>query len=221
MNKHAPFAPVAARQPSHWRSLSPLTSTLAGLASCILAFAFQGPLFGHLDNYPLTILVFIWLFGLMLWCAFTVMRHADAVAAHLGEPYGTLVLTIAVIIIEVSLITSIILHGENDPTLARDAMFATLMIVLNGMIGTALLMGAALLGTGIQSRRRALPSGGHRLARRVCADPSRFHQDAARSQHLAVPGHSIRRDHDPILRGLSRHSDHAASGFLRSADQRQ
>ena len=141
MNKHEPFTPVAARQPSHWRSLSPLTSTLAGFANCILAFAFQGPLFGHLDIYPLTILVFIWLFGVMLWCAFTVVRHADAVAAHLGEPYGTHVLTIAVIIIEVSLITSIILHDENDPTLARDAMFATLMIVLNGMIGTALLMG--------------------------------------------------------------------------------
>ena len=37
---------------------------------------------------------------------------------------------------------AIILHGENNPTLARDAMFATLMIVLNGMVGTALLMGA-------------------------------------------------------------------------------
>jgi Ca2+:H+ antiporter len=141
MNKHEPFAPVAARQPSDWRSLSPLTSTLAGFASCVLAFAFQGPLFGHLDNYPLTILVFIWLFGVMLWCAFTVVRHADAVAAHLGEPYGTLVLTISVITIEVSLMTSIILHGENNPTLARDAMFATLMIVLNGMIGAALLVG--------------------------------------------------------------------------------
>ena len=141
MNKHEPFAPVAALQPSNWRSLSPLTSTLAGLASCILAFAFQGPLFDRLDNYPLTILVFIWLFGVMLWCAFTVVRHADAVAAHLGEPYGTLVLTISVITIEVSLMTSIVLHGDNNPTLARDAMFATLMIVLNGMIGTALLMG--------------------------------------------------------------------------------
>jgi Ca2+/H+ antiporter len=78
----------------------------------------------------------------MLACAFSVVRHADAVARHLGEPYGTLVLTISVIIIEVSLMAAIILHGENNPTLARDAMFATLMIVLNGMVGTALLMGA-------------------------------------------------------------------------------
>jgi Ca2+/H+ antiporter len=78
----------------------------------------------------------------MLACAFSVVRHADAVARHLGEPYGTLVLTISVIVIEVSLMAAIILHGENNPTLARDAMFATLMIVLNGMVGTALLMGA-------------------------------------------------------------------------------
>src|ERR1041385_1459824 len=58
------------------------------------------------------------------------------------ESHGTLVLTLSVIIIEVALLASIMLHGQNNPTLARDAMFATLMIVLNGMVGTALLMGA-------------------------------------------------------------------------------
>ena len=78
----------------------------------------------------------------MMWCAFAVVRHAEAVAEKLGEPYGTLVLTFSVIAIEVSLLASIMLHGENNPTLARDAMFATLMIVLNGMVGAALLMGA-------------------------------------------------------------------------------
>ena len=94
------------------------------------------------SNYPLTSLLFLWLFGTMMWCAFGVVRHAEAVAEKLGEPYGTLVLTLSVIVIEVSLLASIMLHGENNPTLARDAMFATLMIVLNGMVGAALLMGA-------------------------------------------------------------------------------
>jgi Ca2+:H+ antiporter len=78
----------------------------------------------------------------MMWCAFSVVRHAEAVAERLGEPYGTFVLTLSVIIIEVALLASIMLHGQNNPTLARDAMFATLMIVLNGMVGAALLMGA-------------------------------------------------------------------------------
>ena len=116
--------------------------TFAGIGTAILFFLFHDALFADLGNYPRTILIFIWLFGVMLWNAFGVVRHAEAVAEKLGEPYGTLVLTISVIIIEVSLMAAIMLHGANNPTLARDAMFATLMIVLNGMIGTALLMGA-------------------------------------------------------------------------------
>ena len=122
--------------------ISSIAAILAGLLTTALAYFFQESLFGDLHNYPLTVLVFLWMFGVMLACAFSVVRHADAVARHLGEPYGTLVLTISVIVIEVSLMAAIILHGENNPTLARDAMFATLMIVLNGMVGTALLMGA-------------------------------------------------------------------------------
>ena len=87
-------------------------------------------------------MLFLWLFGVMMWCSFGVVRHADAVAKKLGEPYGTLVLTFSVITIEVALFATIMLHGQNNPTLARDAMFATLMIVLNGMVGGALLVGA-------------------------------------------------------------------------------
>ena len=115
---------------------------VAGILTTLLVFAFQDTFFADLSNYPLTAFMFVWLFGVMLWGAFGVVRHADAVAEKLGEPYGTLVLTLSVIVIEVSLIAAIMLHGQNNPTLARDAMFATLMIVLNGMIGTALLMGA-------------------------------------------------------------------------------
>lgn len=125
------FAYVAAEAP-----------TVAGIVTTILFFTFQDALFADLSNYPRTIFLFVWLFGVMLWGAFGVVRHADAVANKLGEPYGTLVLTFSVIVIEVSLMAAIMLHGQNNPTLARDAMFATLMIVLNGMIGTALLMGA-------------------------------------------------------------------------------
>ncbi len=134
--------PLSARKPGRWYGLSSLAPTLAGLLTTVLVYAFQPQLFSDLYNYPVTLLVFLWIFGAMLACAFGVVRHADAIACHLGEPYGTLVLTISVIVIEVSLMAAIILHGENNPTLARDAMFATLMIVLNGMVGTALLMGA-------------------------------------------------------------------------------
>jgi Ca2+:H+ antiporter len=115
---------------------------LAGLATLAIVYLFHERLFADLHNYPLTILLFLWLFGTLLWCTFSVVRHADAVAEHLGEPYGTLVLTLSVIIIEVSVLASVMLHGDNNPTLARDAMFATLMIALNFMVGAALVMGA-------------------------------------------------------------------------------
>jgi len=84
---------------------------------------------------------FIWLFIVMLWLSFGVVRHADCLAILLGEPYGTLILTLAVISIEVIMIAAVMLTGENNPTLARDTMFSVLMIVLNGMLGLTLLMG--------------------------------------------------------------------------------
>ena len=115
---------------------------IAGVGSLILAYGFKRELFADLHNIPLTALLFLWLFGIMMWCAFGVVRHAEAIAERLGEPYGTLVLTLSMVVIEVSLLAAIMLHGANNATLARDAMFATLMIVLNGMVGAALLMGA-------------------------------------------------------------------------------
>ncbi len=142
MDQRTKAKPAPIKQQAPRGFLADAAPAIAGIISAALAYAFQQQLFGDLYNYPLTILLFLWLFGTMLWCAFGVMRHADAVADMLGEPYGTLVLTISVIVIEVAMLASIMLHGENNPTLARDAMFATLMIVLNGMVGAALIMGA-------------------------------------------------------------------------------
>jgi Ca2+:H+ antiporter len=116
--------------------------TLLGLVATVVVIVFQDQLFNDLSDTPLDLVKFICLFGVMMICAFGVVRHADAVAELLGEPYGTLVLTLSVTVIEVSLMASIIMHGENNPTLARDVMFSTLMIVLNGMVGLALVIGA-------------------------------------------------------------------------------
>ncbi|MEM8610119.1 MAG: calcium:proton antiporter [Myxococcota bacterium] len=86
-------------------------------------------------------LLFAWIFGVMLWSSFGVVRHAETLATKLGEPYGTLILTLSVIGIEVSLISAVMLTGQQSPTLGRDMMFSVLMIVLNGMIGLSLLLG--------------------------------------------------------------------------------
>jgi Ca2+:H+ antiporter len=73
--------------------------------------------------------------------ALSVVRQADHLAARLGEPYGTLILTLSMTFIEVTSITAVMMHGENNPTLARDTMFAIVMIVLNGLVGLSLLIG--------------------------------------------------------------------------------
>ncbi len=85
--------------------------------------------------------VFVWLFAVILWAAVCVVRHADCLAVKLGEPYGTLILTLSAISIEVVMISTAMLHGENNPTLGRDAIFAVIMIALNGLVGLSLLLG--------------------------------------------------------------------------------
>src|SRR5205823_4972044 len=85
--------------------------------------------------------VFVWLFIVLLWSAMSVVRHADALAIKFGEPYGTLILTLSAISIEVVMISTAMLHGANNPTLARDAMFAVFMIALGGLVGLSLLLG--------------------------------------------------------------------------------
>ena len=84
---------------------------------------------------------FAWLFMTILLLAFSVVRHAECLAVRLGEPYGTLILTLSVITIEVVMIAAVMLVGKANPYLARDTMFAILMIVLGGMIGVTLIVG--------------------------------------------------------------------------------
>ncbi len=70
------------------------------------------------------------------------VHHADVIAHRIGEPFGALILALAVTFIEVSLIVSLMLAGGPDATsLARDAVFATVMIVLNGMVGLCIFIG--------------------------------------------------------------------------------
>ncbi len=86
-------------------------------------------------------LMLVWLFAAIMGSAFAVVRHAESIAHRLGEPLGTLVLTLSVIGIEVMMISAVMLTGDGKPTLARDTMFGIAMIVLNGMVGVSLLCG--------------------------------------------------------------------------------
>ena len=72
---------------------------------------------------------------------FAAVHHAEVIAHRIGEPFGTLLLTLAVTIIEVALIATIMLGDKSVPTLARDTVFAVVMIVCNGLVGICILAG--------------------------------------------------------------------------------
>lgn len=121
---------------------------MTSIARLVLAWtvvaAFQ--LFGDfwLADLALTLrhtALFLALLGMIGWCAFAVVEEAERLAHILGEPLGTLLLTLTIVTIEVGLIAAVMLGPEAAPTLGRDTMFAILMIVLNGVVGLVLLVG--------------------------------------------------------------------------------
>jgi Ca2+:H+ antiporter len=139
MPKQAKPAPAKSSLTTTLRAEAPL---LAGAATTAIFFT-VGKAWTEDFSHPfLTVLLFLWLFAVMVWCAFGVVRHAEVLAEHLGEPYGTLILTIAVISIEVAIMATVMLHGGPNPTLPRETVFAVLMIVLNGMVGASVVIGA-------------------------------------------------------------------------------
>ncbi|MDP2411920.1 MAG: calcium:proton antiporter [Pseudolabrys sp.] len=115
---------------------------LAGVATTVVFFTVGRAWTTDIVNLVGAGTMFVWLFAIMIWCAFGVVRHAEVLADHLGEPFGTLILTIAVVSIEVTIMATVMLGGGPNPTLPRDTVFAVLMIVLNGMIGVSIVIGA-------------------------------------------------------------------------------
>ncbi|HNL84796.1 MAG TPA: ionic transporter y4hA, partial [Chitinophagales bacterium] len=72
------------------------------------------------------------------------VHHAEVIADKVGEPLGTLILALAVTIIEVSLVISLMIAGgKSTQTLARDTVFSAVMIILTGIVGLCLLLGGA------------------------------------------------------------------------------
>ena len=112
-----------------------------GVASTALFLIFGTAWLADLSNAVWMSFLFLWLFGAILTSAFGVVRHADCLAIKLGEPFGTLILTLAVVGMEVMMVSALMLTGDPDPTMARDTMFAVVMIVLNALLGIALVAG--------------------------------------------------------------------------------
>src|SRR6266566_8333376 len=116
-------------------------SLLIGVVTAAIFLWSGSRLVENIEHPGVMGVVFLWLFLGVLWSAISVVRHADRLAIKCGEPYGTLILTLSAISIEVMMISAAMLHGKNNPTLARDMMFAVIMIALNGLIGLSLVLG--------------------------------------------------------------------------------
>ncbi len=84
--------------------------------------------------------------GLLIGCVFAALWYAEVVAHRLGEPLGTLALTLSVTSIEVTIVASMMLNEANNPTLAREAIFSVVMIVCTGIVGLCLLLGGLRYG---------------------------------------------------------------------------
>src|SRR5476651_2317697 len=111
----------------------PLLAVLFFASATALGFTFTPSAAGL--GFAAVLLVI--LFGTV----FAAVHHAEVIAERIGEPYGTLLLTLAVTIIEVALIATIMLGEKPTPTLARDTVFAVVMIVCNGLVGICILAG--------------------------------------------------------------------------------
>ena len=83
----------------------------------------------------------IGLLVILFGTVFAAVHHAEVIAHRIGEPFGTLLLTLAVTIIEVALIATLMLGEHEVPTLARDTVFAVVMIVCNGLVGICIFVG--------------------------------------------------------------------------------
>jgi len=79
--------------------------------------------------------------ALLVGGVISAVRHAEAVALRVGEPFGTLVLTLSVTSIEVSLIVALMLNADPNPALVRDTMVAVVFLVVHGVAGLCIVVG--------------------------------------------------------------------------------
>ena len=104
----------------------------------VLALVLVGVAWGR----PLSLVLGLGLAASLFAAVMAAIHHAEVVAHRVGEPFGTLVLAVAVTVIEVALIVALMLAGgESAAALARDTVFSALMIVCNGVVGLCLLLG--------------------------------------------------------------------------------
>ena len=118
---------------------------LLGWGAYLALILAQPLLTGHLPAAALTALL-TGIIVVILVCASGVVEQAEHLAQRLGDPYGTLVLTLSVVLIEVILISAVMLGPGGHASIARDSVMAVSMIILDLVIGACLIVGGARHG---------------------------------------------------------------------------
>lgn len=118
---------------------------LLGWGAYLALILAQPLLTGHLSAAALTALL-TGIIVVILVCASGVVEQAEHLAQRLGDPYGTLVLTLSVVLIEVILISAVMLGPGEHASIARDSVMAVSMIILDLVIGACLIVGGARHG---------------------------------------------------------------------------
>lgn len=117
---------------------APLWSWAAPAATALFAGT------AHLLHLPIPLLLVPVAAVLLFAAVFAAVHHAEVIAHRLGDPYGSIILAVAVTIIEVALIVAVLPDASSGQSaIARDTVFAAIMIVLNGIVGLCLLVGSA------------------------------------------------------------------------------
>ncbi len=96
---------------------------------------------GLYSNNGLAIGIFLLVLATIIGAAFGVVKEADELAHKLGEPYGTLILTLSIVSIEVLLIVAMMFGPEDNPTIGKDSIFSVMMIIMNLVLGLCILLG--------------------------------------------------------------------------------
>ncbi|QIG39478.1 calcium:proton antiporter [Microbacterium sp. 4R-513] len=142
-------APTAAAAGTGWRGIltpSTIVTLVVAWATTILFLTVGHEWVVHPANGVVAIACFVLILGVIMLAAFGVVRHAEHLAERIGEPFGTLILTLTVVVIEVVLIASVMLGPGGSATIGRDSLFAVMMIIINGVLGLCILLGALRFG---------------------------------------------------------------------------
>ncbi len=121
-----------------------LSFLLAAIA--IAALAAFGSNAAIKESLILEAVLFLAVFSVIIYAALGVVRHAELLAFKFGEPYGTMILTLSAVTVEIIMVATMMMHGDADPHVARDTIFSTLMILLNGLTGLIMLIGGLKYG---------------------------------------------------------------------------